>query len=249
MRMLPRGTGDSYVLVLLTWVLVSHLHGCVCAQRSFEPSYTSSIVKEWIHGVPGEDRSNGSWLNTSIREVGNGQSGCPRITLQEKSLLLRWRNIPTFVVFSGQFYQRYLVRTRCGLDGGEMFEPVFTPLVVDRFAGAGENGNIRSYNGVPYIHLYPQAVVGSLNCGEVMHCDVDIVDSFAGSIGDDPRVITKLATGGCDYDYRNFVQWGFKQKGLGFTCDEGSVYFTLMCEVCVPYVVGFRNLDCSHNVS
>eukprot|EP00889_Picochlorum_renovo_P007075 jgi/Picre1/34105/NNA_001580.t1 len=204
--MLYRRNGDCSVLILLSWVCVVHLHGYVNARRSFEPSHTSNVVKEWMpvgDGQPGQDMNDGNWFNASILQADDGQDVCPKITLQEKSLLLRWRNIPTFVVFSGQFYQRHW-----------------------------ENGNIRAYNGVPYIHLYPKVVVGSLSCGEVMNCDVDIVDSFGGRIGDDPKVVTRLATGGCDYDYRNFVQWGYKQKGLGFTCDEGSVYFTLMCEEC-----------------
>lgn len=139
---------------------------------------------------------------------------CPEITLRETSVMLREAMLP------GIGLPLFQIKTQCGLVDGQVFDPVYTPIL--------QNYNRVVFGGYRFIRLYPDAVVGTLQCGQVLTCELSVVSSIPGREFE----LARLTSGKCTYDYRNFIQWGFEQKGLGFTCSEGSAYYTLTCDEC-----------------
>lgn len=151
---------------------------------------------------------------TTIQSDTSYGTECPEITLRETSIMFRDALVP------GIGLPLFQVKTQCKLVDGEEFDPVYTPIFRDY--------NYVAFGGYRFIRIYPNAAVGTLKCGEVLTCQLSIVSALPGR----ELSIAKLATGSCTFDYRNFIQWGYQQQGLGFTCTEGSAYYTLTCEEC-----------------
>lgn len=152
-----------------------------------------------------------------VRDVTTIQSAgteCPEITLRETSVMLRESLIP------GIGLPLFQVKTQCGLEDGRQFDPVYTSL--------NRDSNIVVFGGYRYLRLYPNTPVATLKCGEVLTCELSLVSTIPGF----EYKLATLASRSCTFDYRNFIQWGYKQQGLGFTCTEGSAYYTLTCEEC-----------------
>lgn len=155
---------------------------------------------------------DGSGAASIFRDVSGEQ--CPEITLRETSVMLREAMLP------GIGLPLFQIKTQCGLVDGQVFDPVYTPIL--------QNYNRVVFGGYRFIRLYPDAVVGTLQCGQVLTCELSVVSSIPGREFE----LARLTSGKCTYDYRNFIQWGYEQKGLGFTCSEGSAYYTLTCDEC-----------------
>ena len=181
-------------------------------------------------GSGGTRRLSGNSHSTDAHYL-TADATCPQISLEETSLMIREDLLPIYVRYS-MFSYSFNIRTQCrvsGSDGssGSVFDPVYTPL---QFQGQDRVTTVM-FGGYRYLRVYPKQVVGSMSCGEQITCDVDLVSPFSG-FGIEPYSLLRLAKGDCDYDYRNFIQWGYKQRGLGFTCNEGMVFYTLMCVEC-----------------
>lgn len=185
--------------------------------------YTSLIVGIGGRGLPHVFEQAGSGVfpldsppysagdETTIQSAA---TECPEITLRETSVMLRESLIP------GIGLPLFQVKTQCSLKDGQQFDSVYTPLTRDY--------NFVVFGGYRFIRIYPNVAVGTLKCGEVLTCELSLVSVLPGR----EYKLATLASESCTFDYRNFIQWGYQQQGLGFTCMEGSAYYTLTCEEC-----------------
>jgi hypothetical protein len=217
----------SHMNSISTFVIIAVVLQCTLARPLHGGTSSSGIPPQGnarrLSGISSSD-SNGIHYLTA-------DETCPDISLEETSLMIREDLLPIYVRYS-MFSYSFNIRTQCrasGSDGGpgSVFDPVYTPL---QFQGQDRVTTVM-FGGYRYLRVYPKQVVGSMRCGEQITCDVDLVAPFSG-FGIEPYSLLKLAKGDCDYDYRNFIQWGYKQRGLGFTCNEGMVFYTLMCVEC-----------------
>lgn len=195
-----------YIVIVLL-VLISR--GTVAEGRQWSSGYQQT---EEAMTVPPEQQTRDG-ETTMIRLSSSDE--CPIISLRETSVMLRESMLPGL----GIVVPLFQVKTQCQLVDGNTFRPVYTPI---------QDYERVVFGGYRFIRMYPDAVVGTLQCGQVLTCDLSIVSSVRGREFE----VARLASGSCSYDYRNFIQWGFEQKGLGFTCSEGSAYYTLTCEEC-----------------
>lgn len=146
------------------------------------------------------------------------EQGCPEISLRETSVMIRESRLP-LVTSVGPLFQ---IKTQCATNDGQVFDPVYTSL---------RDYSTVLFGGYRFIRVSPDAVVGRLKCGQQLTCSISAVSTYSSFVGREYELF-ELASGSCDFDYRNFIQWGYKQQGLGFTCSEGSAFYTLMCEEC-----------------
>jgi hypothetical protein len=143
---------------------------------------------------------------------------CPEISLTETSLMVRVDRMPGF------WYYEVQVKTECTSRGEddsdiEAYNPVFTPL---------SSAYLVTYGGRRYVRVSPNEVVASLSCGEILTCRHSLVARSPWG----EEVSSVVSQGSCEFDYRNFIQWGYRQTGVGYTCSEGALMYTLMCVEC-----------------
>ena len=144
---------------------------------------------------------------STVRQVtADGSSAmptCPGINLTETSLMVGLNRIPGGWTYGVQF------KTSCTDSNGKAYDPVYTSL--------GEAAVV-VYRRQQFLRVWPNEIVGALSCGMTIQCAHSLVYSSA-SLGRSTEL--RLSSGeSCDYDYRNFIQWGYKERGLGYTCSE-----------------------------
>ena len=169
------------------------------------PSEISSQVPSWSPKLDDAPRP----------APGEGQSeaACPSISLSETSLMIRIDRM------RGPWNYASVVKTQCKNSDGTEYDPVYTQL------GAGR---LVVYRNRRYLYVAPGDIVGTLSCGQELECTHALI--YQTAFG---NVLYDLPGGECGYDYRVFVQWGYRQQGVGFTCeDPGTLIYTLMCSEC-----------------
>jgi len=162
-------------------------------------------------GLPSVYRTGGPSTDdaSTVRQVtADGSSTlptCPGINLTETSLMVGLNRIP------GRWTYGVMLKTSCTDSNGKAYDPVYTSL---------GDASVVVYRRQQFLRVWPNEIVGALSCGMTMQCAHSLVYSSA-SLGRSSEI--RLSSGeSCDYDYRNFIQWGYKERGLGYTCSENG---------------------------